>query len=244
MAELNESKLAKVPEPGNTAKVSAPTFSVEKVLTFAQAKTKAKKRYLKAKKDRRKQRKSGPPNTPSALGQPEEDLDEHTDISDDAQLEDHTSNADSLPDHEVVQERPKKRRKLNAVDGDSQPVGGVLDNEGDLHDADEEPREVASRQAGPALPSFPLPRRPDAPSKASLALQGQDKALIQAVLIEPRTTAVLDSVNISDRTRKRLNDLGIQELFAGMYITKHAFYLTYRRGFRSSNSGDSIHTFR
>jgi ATP-dependent RNA helicase DDX51/DBP6 len=69
-----------------------------------------------------------------------------------------------------------------------------------------------------SLPMFPLPKRPDAPSKSTLALQGQDRALIQAELVDSRTTSGLEKVGMSERTCKRLKDLGIQELFAGMRI--------------------------
>ncbi|KAL1724352.1 P-loop containing nucleoside triphosphate hydrolase protein [Schizophyllum commune] len=71
-----------------------------------------------------------------------------------------------------------------------------------------------------ALPSFPIPAQPDAPSKTDLALQGLDKALVNAELVD--STQVLSipaeendgGTNLSPRTRKRLHELGITELFA------------------------------
>jgi ATP-dependent RNA helicase DDX51/DBP6 len=74
-----------------------------------------------------------------------------------------------------------------------------------------------------ALPSFPRPVAPDAPSKSALALQGVDKALLGAEIIDPSHTLPLDAITrgpgelpvLSDRMRKRLTDLGITELFAG-----------------------------
>ena len=74
-----------------------------------------------------------------------------------------------------------------------------------------------------ALPSFPQPRRPEAPSKSILALQGLDKALIEAQVVNPSTTLQLEAsleaqdegTGLSGKIRRRLQDLGINELFAG-----------------------------
>ncbi|KAF9565389.1 DEAD-domain-containing protein [Agrocybe pediades] len=72
----------------------------------------------------------------------------------------------------------------------------------------------------PALPSFPLPAHPNAPSKSVLALQGLDEALLGAELVSPSTTLSIPlgkddgGTRLSERMRKRLRDLGITELFA------------------------------
>ena len=77
-----------------------------------------------------------------------------------------------------------------------------------------------------ALPQFPLPTRPDAPSKTELALQGLDRAQIEAELVDPNSTLPINldpdgSQSLLDlKTRKRLIDLGINVLFAG---TSHPF---------------------
>ena len=76
-----------------------------------------------------------------------------------------------------------------------------------------------------ALPSFPRPVVPDGPSKSTLALQGLDKALLGAELVDPSRTLPLDGIIrnpgelpvLSERMKKRLTELGIVELFAGAF---------------------------
>lgn len=90
-----------------------------------------------------------------------------------------------------------------------------------------EPSPAKDAQTSPALPaalpSFPLPIRPDAPSKATLALQGLDKALVEAELVDPSKLYPLKESGddtfsgLSEKTVKRLKELGITELFAGMF---------------------------
>lgn len=73
-----------------------------------------------------------------------------------------------------------------------------------------------------ALPQFPLPSRPEAPSKTELALQGLNRAQIEAELVNPNSTLPinLDADNSQStlglKTRKRLMELGINDLFAGI----------------------------
>ncbi|KAG6895381.1 hypothetical protein C0992_001568 [Termitomyces sp. T32_za158] len=70
------------------------------------------------------------------------------------------------------------------------------------------------------LPSFPLPSLPNAPSKSVLALQGLDQALVDAELVDPTTLLTIPDgskdggTHLSERMRRRLQDLGITELFA------------------------------
>ncbi|KAI5982755.1 hypothetical protein EDC04DRAFT_3150668 [Pisolithus marmoratus] len=70
------------------------------------------------------------------------------------------------------------------------------------------------------LPLFPSPTAPDAPSKFVLAVQGVDKALLQAEVIDPATVLPVlpsgedEQTGLTERTRKRLLELGISELFA------------------------------
>ncbi|KAF9490804.1 P-loop containing nucleoside triphosphate hydrolase protein [Pleurotus eryngii] len=72
-----------------------------------------------------------------------------------------------------------------------------------------------------ALPSFPLPSLPNAPSKLVLARQGLDPALLDAEIVDPNTSLTIPSdgevdggTYLSRKTRKRLEELGIEELFA------------------------------
>lgn len=123
--------------------------------------------------------------------------------------------------------RPKKRRKVTDEEDND------LDEEGDVtmsleeplaeaEDVQHPPRRSPTPQA--ALPVFPLPALPDAPSKSVLALQGLDKALVDAEIVDPATTLPVppegeaDHVTgLSEKTRKRLHELGITELFAGVF---------------------------
>ena len=73
------------------------------------------------------------------------------------------------------------------------------------------------------LASFPLPVQPVAASKTTLALQGLDKALLEAELVDPKLTVSVEEFTgpngplrtVSEKTKKRLLDLGITEFFAG-----------------------------
>jgi hypothetical protein len=72
-----------------------------------------------------------------------------------------------------------------------------------------------------ALPRFPLPRQPEAPSPAVLYLQGVDEALIEAEVVDSARTLSFstesreDASGLSLKARQRLSQLGISELFAG-----------------------------
>jgi ATP-dependent RNA helicase DDX51/DBP6 len=77
-------------------------------------------------------------------------------------------------------------------------------------------------QVPPSLPSFPLPVLPNPPSQYDLARQGLDQGLAHAELVQATTVLPLSNGDESDpetrlslRMRKRLKELGINELFAG-----------------------------
>ncbi|RDX57579.1 DEAD-domain-containing protein [Lentinus brumalis] len=204
--------------------VQAPTASAG-----SKSKTKAKKRYLKAKKERRKKRKAlpGEPKAPKKRQEDESATEESGSSGSEAEegLEDGEQEVAAVPvlakAKEDGGERPKKRRKL-----DTPPPRPSSTPEDNIEvDESEEPA-VQPRPRSPtppvALPAFPQPRRPEAPSKNVLALQGLDKALIEAEIVNPATTLPLDvakdvqdeRTGLSGKMRRRLQDLGITELFA------------------------------
>ncbi|GJE96608.1 DEAD/DEAH box helicase [Phanerochaete sordida] len=195
----------------------------------SKGKTKAKKRYLKAKRDRRKNKRkttSAPSRRPAGeegSGADEEEEGEgegedEAEESADEQLEVIEQPEASKTEPESTR-RPKKRRKLSPPkEEEPEPTAEDASDAAQLDEAPAEPRRSPTPPA--ALPAFPLPSRPDAPSKATLALQGLDKAIIEAELVDPRMTVSITSesgeadVPLSEKTRRRLNELGITELFA------------------------------
>ncbi|KAI0749568.1 DEAD-domain-containing protein [Daedaleopsis nitida] len=200
------------------------------------SKTKAKKRYLKAKKERRKKRKTLVVNN-ADVTEPRDPAKNHgdgstSDESDSSGTEsgDEGDEEEGDEEEEVVvpsvspkraktlqhEDRAKKRRRLDNDKASTHPVPSV----------DEEELPEAPRRRSPtppiALPAFPQPRRPEAPSRSVLALQGLDKALIEAEVVNPTTTLPLETsqdgqhekTGLSEKMRRRLHDLGITELFA------------------------------
>lgn len=111
--------------------------------------------------------------------------------------------------------RPNKRRKLETVEDDATDTKMLAEDSESAQAHSVPPPATVQQNNESALPLFPLPTRPDAPSRATLALQGQDKALIEAELVDPQRTTSIDEAGIGEKTAKRLKDLGIQELFAG-----------------------------
>ncbi|KAK0223191.1 DEAD-domain-containing protein [Armillaria fumosa] len=174
-------------------------------------KTKAKKRYLKKKRERRKTRRPTKTNERTSQDEredEEEDAEEVKDGDEDVQMD---------PPLEVIQKSskpPKKRRKVeaepeeNTMDVDEEPNTSSI------------PRSVTVTDPG-TLPSFPLPALPNLPSRQDLALQGLDQALVDAEFIDPSTNLPIPlggeddgGTNLSERSRKRLHELGIANLFA------------------------------
>lgn len=212
------------PNPQTKVQSLNNTRSICQVSWYEQVKTKAKKRYLKAKKERRKKRKSEP-------GTKEKPVDIEDDLPKPAYSEDdNDSTIDVIANESLNVELtkisddipPRKRRRID-------PARETVDHEvGDS--VAEQTTELPSKSPPPpeALPLFPLPRRPDAPSKTTLALQGLDKALTQAesvdakrvIPIRPTVGGAKDDLGISEKSRRRLEDLGIAELFAGRSTCK------------------------
>lgn len=117
-----------------------------------------------------------------------------------------------------TERRPKKKRKTSV-----QPEVDVVD----MSDIEETQQDFIMNTPPPpplaSLPIFPLPALPNAPSKSELALQGLDKALVDAEIVDSTSTTPIslvedDDLGISSRTRRRLHELGIAEAFAGTQI--------------------------
>ncbi|KAF5371841.1 hypothetical protein D9615_009537 [Tricholomella constricta] len=181
-------------------------------------KTKAKQRYLRRKKERRKHR----PKTLAASG----DVTESNDASDeggeaspsqDEDLEKPAVQQVVIETGEDTTKRPKKRKKTANEELEDVEMVAV---ENISRQLDESTKLLEPHPPPDALPSFPLPALPDAPSKSALALQGLDKALVDAEIVDPTIVLPIpdgeddDGTMLSERTRKRLKDVGITELFA------------------------------
>ncbi|XP_006459230.1 hypothetical protein AGABI2DRAFT_201250 [Agaricus bisporus var. bisporus H97] len=133
---------------------------------------------------------------------------------DDTQSEEvNTKNVQQVQDVTSDSRKPSKRRKVAST----VPEENVTTNNDGLDNADSplDPNHY------PTLPIFPPPAIPNAPSKSTLALQGLDKALIDAEFIDPDVTRPIpldetgdNSTHLSEKMRRRLHGLGITELFA------------------------------
>ncbi|CAE6503686.1 unnamed protein product [Rhizoctonia solani] len=195
------------------------------VQTTVTPKTKSKARYLKAKKERRKKRLK----TAAAAGNDPGRKQAHS-ASENESSSDETDEApkivatedapkDASPP-EQLSEPPKKKRRREDKEREPSPLG----QDGDDLVVEEplEPPSLPTSPELPALPAFPLPTQPAPPSKAILALQGLDKAILDAEIIDPTATARVPAsgesdplgLRINDRTRERLAELGIESLFA------------------------------
>lgn len=178
------------------------------------AKTKSKIRYLKRKKVRRNARKAAAPKTKDILRQEPIQEDEEEDVSDDTPFVQDEDTRNVAHEEQATDPHQKKRRKLSGRDEDRLEEDSAPDAEKSNIPVDSKLPSQGS------LPSFPEPAAPNAPSKSVLAMQGIDKALVHAEIINP--TAVLpilpsgvdERTRLSERTRKRLLELGITELFA------------------------------
>lgn len=197
-------------------------------IKISKTKTKAKARYLKRKKNRRKARKSSAPrkagDAPQASSESEED-EGHRD--DDEGIGDEVGGDGTSEERVITMEQPihpPKKRQRVVLEG---PDSDISDSE-EIRDSENEELPGIQRPLANTtgtLPSFPSPTVPNAPPKSVLAMQGIDKALIHAKVINPAavtplSTAEEDHVTgLSWKTRKRLLDLGISELFAGQGLT-------------------------
>ncbi|CAG7852587.1 ATP-dependent RNA helicase dbp6 [Serendipita indica DSM 11827] len=202
-------------------------------------KTKAKRRYLKGKKERRKQRKAFVnANKPKTAHNEDSEWDSEEIIDGGDQsaalqqpvdgvktrpprVEDEDDDAGEAENKkkrkkEKKEKRPKKRRKEDIVEPeDRMDIDNVLEEErtvDEVHPPKEDERVV--------IPSFPLPSQPLPVSKVEVIRQGMDAAMLQAEIVDASVTESLDVENgnvrkrLSSRMLRRLADLGIKELFA------------------------------
>jgi ATP-dependent RNA helicase DDX51/DBP6 len=191
------------------------------------SKTKAKKRYLKKKKERRKVRAKARVGTLADSDGAGEDGEGWEDLKEsDITME--VAEVEKVKVKSELPKRSKKRRKVEEEEEQDMDVD-VDFNVGSLEE-DHGARKLKSpsRSQSPnfvgALPSFPLPTLPNAPSKTDLALQGLDKALVDAEVVWEGSNGPalgLDDDNeggklgLSGRMNRRLKELGITDLFAG-----------------------------
>jgi ATP-dependent RNA helicase DDX51/DBP6 len=105
------------------------------------------------------------------------------------------------------------------------------------------PPQVTSPSSLPTLPSFPLPTHPAPPSKATLALQGLDRAILEAEVINPAATTPLPrsgepdplGLGLDDQMRDRLVELGVDSLFAGEYNIVVVYASVFNSAYRCTN---------
>ena len=182
-------------------------------------------RYLRRKKERRKVKSK----VPATANTDKSDDDAYGD-KEELYAEDAADavgeTAVQVTQAEQREHRPKKRRKITEP-----PEDVAMEDAYDETQQFDRPTENLPRTQSPeaTLPSFPLPALPDAPSTSILALQGLDQALIDAEIVDPATLMTIpdgeDSggTGLNEKIRKRLKDLGITELFAGMYCMRSDF---------------------
>ncbi|KAJ3534074.1 hypothetical protein NMY22_g7078 [Coprinellus aureogranulatus] len=193
-----------------------------------------KARYLKKKKERRKQR-TKVQKVVNAKKERESKREEESDEDKDEASEEEEDEKSEPPVKE--QKPPRKRQKLDTPQpedaqevevGERMEVDEMAEREEDvvMEEIDEaEGYEPPAHNEEPdipegALPSFPLPAHPDAPSQSTLALQGLDQHIIDADIVHPSTVIPIPDgeddggTRLSEKTRKRLKELGITELFA------------------------------
>lgn len=144
-------------------------------------------------------------------------------VEEDVEPSDEPDNSPAVAEDEATSSKarkPKKRRKTEAeVPDDDEPM--LVDDV--VPEAQVLPPPPKEKPTLPvALPSFPLPSLPNAPSKLALARQGLDPALLDAEIVDPNTSLTIPAdgetdggTYLSQKTRKRLKELGIEELFAG-----------------------------
>ena len=175
--------------------------------TSVKGKVKEKQGEVKAKRKRNGDEKESS-SEPSA----EEDvssLDEESSVSSRSVSK---SILEIIPVQDKPKEPPRKKRKVSSELESSS-------SDEDTMSVAEEPQPL--RRPSPptsALPSFEMPAAENIASLEELALQGLDPGLLCAEIVDSARTMSIDTLpseSLSSKTRRRLKDLGIAELFAG-----------------------------
>ncbi|KAG9104340.1 ATP-dependent RNA helicase dbp6 [Ceratobasidium sp. 370] len=189
-----------------------------------------RERYLKAKRDRRKKRlkatytlASGPTRAPAVRPESESSSsgDEEEEVAGAPELPEQRENDLQTKQAQEVTKKRKSKHKNHTFSPEDETNGPML-GRATPPSFVPQPRPTSLSNL-PALPSFPLPTQPAPPSKASLALQGLDRAVLEAEIVDPASCAPVprpgapDStgLGLDDRMRERLVELGVESLFAG-----------------------------
>lgn len=149
-----------------------------------------------------------------------ESADESEDDESALTSEDHMSVVEEVVRDGGETVQPLKKQRMTA-DEHSADTNILEDEVLELPAAQEETETIEPKLPPATLHSFPLPALPNAPSKSTLALQGLDQALVDAEFVDPTILLPIpdgddhQGTMLSQRTRKKLKDLGITELFAG-----------------------------
>lgn len=234
-----------------TAPDSKGTYTTEllagsdNLLLHFKHKTKAKSRYLKGKRERRKQRKAlENANKSKPAKKRDEELESDNETEEEMAEENSGVAIMTVPEEEDIEmrevldskereerkarkeKRPKKKRKTEAVDEQEEDISRpVMEDAIDPKESDirvETTQKPTQSDSTVPIPSFPMPVQPPPASRAQLALQGMDSAMLEAEIIDPGLTDDVKDQNgvsscLSGRMLKRLDELGITELFAGEF---------------------------
>jgi ATP-dependent RNA helicase DDX51/DBP6 len=127
----------------------------------------------------------------------------------------------------------RRAAQAEAGEGEETQVDGQLSPSGEEGDEEDEEGEeqgegeeqeqgddedgipdLPSRLSPPPLEPFPLPRMAPAPAADVLSRQGLPSGLADASFVDQSLRMALSDVELSERTSKRLGELGVEDFFA------------------------------
>ncbi|WFD34692.1 RNA helicase [Malassezia cuniculi] len=179
------------------------------------AKTKAKQRYLRAKKERRKARKLAAPKRPGSAMDEKQDNNEAESSSSDEDDDESASAASDAPEEPThidatpLQPHVQDVREAQEAQNDTPATTGAP---GDAMHVD--------ASAEPALYRFPRPQKTIVADAAELAALGVPQGMDAAMVVDPaltrpvEETAQICGVEVSHAVKRQLDRLGISEWFA------------------------------